>query len=66
MTDHSEAVRQARATYDAARKALFDAIHAAIDAKIGPSQIARDSNFTREYITKIGKAEKARREVEQS
>lgn len=53
MTDHSKAVKEARAAYDAARQTLFAAIRASLDAGNGPSQVARDSDFTREYIAKI-------------
>lgn len=50
---HDQAIRDARAAYDKARTALFDAIHAALDDNEGPSKIARASGFTREYIAKI-------------
>jgi DNA-binding phage protein len=53
MTDHSEAVRQTHADSVAARKAFFAAIRAALAAGVTVSQVARDSGFTREYITKI-------------
>jgi len=53
VSDHSDEMQRAKARYDRARKALFDAIRAALAAGIGPSQIARDSGFTREYIAKI-------------
>jgi DNA-binding phage protein len=69
----SQRLRTARATYnkreqalEQARVALIAEIIAASDAEVGPSQIARDSGFTREYIAKILKAEKLRREAEQS
>lgn len=47
------AVRDARARYDAVRRELFVAIRAALSGGVGPSQIARESNFTREYVAKI-------------
>ena len=53
MTDHSEALKRTRAASIAARKARFAAIRAALDAGVSVSQVARDSGFTREYITKI-------------
>jgi len=53
MTDHDQAIAQARATYDKARVRLFTAIRAALADGVGPSQIARHSKFTREYIAKI-------------
>ena len=52
-TDHGVAIRAAKTAYDDARTALFAAIQAALDAGEGPSAIARDSGFTREYIAKI-------------
>jgi hypothetical protein len=52
-TDHGAEIRAARATYDAARTALFKAIRAALADDIGPSAIARDSKFTREYVARI-------------
>ncbi|WP_231390430.1 hypothetical protein [Nocardia sp. CNY236] len=53
MTDHGPAIRAKRAAYDAARAELFAEIRAALADNVGPSAIARDSNFTREYIGKI-------------
>ncbi|WP_123471901.1 hypothetical protein [Streptomyces sp. CEV 2-1] len=49
----SAAVEKARATYDEARSELFTAIQAALDGGVGPSELARRSKFTREYIAKI-------------
>ncbi|MDQ0904147.1 hypothetical protein ACKI16_30335 [Streptomyces scabiei] len=51
--DLSAAVERARATYDKARSELFDAIKTALAAGVGPSELARRSKFTREYIAKI-------------
>jgi hypothetical protein len=51
--DHDKAIRQARAAYDEARSTLFAAIRAALTDGVGPSRIARHSDFTREYIAKI-------------
>jgi hypothetical protein len=53
MTDHDKAIEQARAAYDKARAHLFATIKAALDDGVGPSQIARKSQYTREYIAKI-------------
>lgn len=53
MTDHDKAIEQARATYDKARTRLFATIRDALGDDVGPSQIARKSGFTREYIAKI-------------
>ncbi len=53
QTQHREAVREAKAAYDKARTAFFTAIKQALTAGIGPSDLARDSGFTREYIAKI-------------
>ncbi|MDR3082115.1 MAG: hypothetical protein LBV60_14525 [Streptomyces sp.] len=53
MTDHSQRIQKARASYDKARTALFRAIQEALADDVGPSQIARDSGFTREYVAKI-------------
>lgn len=52
-TDHGQSIKQARARYEDSRAALFAAIRAALADGVGPSQIARDSGFTREYIAKI-------------
>ena len=56
-------IRRARAEYDRARARLFGQIRAAITEgaglpdgqrrKLGPSAIARASEFTREYITQL-------------
>ncbi|MBC9730974.1 hypothetical protein H8R17_41795 [Streptomyces sp. TRM68367] len=51
--DPREEIRRAKTAYDEARKKLFATIKAALAEGIGPSTIARDSGFTREYITKI-------------
>ncbi|MEV5944619.1 hypothetical protein [Streptomyces sp. NPDC051994] len=53
MTDHSQRIQKARVSYDKARTALFQAIQEALADNVGPSQIARDSGFTREYVAKI-------------
>lgn len=53
MTDHSQRIQKARANYDKARAALFQTIRDALADDVGPSQIARDSSFTREYVAKI-------------
>lgn len=53
MTDHSQRIQKARAAYDKARAALFQTIRDALADEVGPSQIARDSGFTREYVAKI-------------
>lgn len=53
MTDHDKAIEQARAAYDKARARLFATIRDALADDVGPSQIARKSKFTREYIAKI-------------
>ncbi|WP_280186494.1 MULTISPECIES: hypothetical protein [Nocardia] len=45
--------RAARAAYDQARAELFATIRAALDDGVGPSAIARYSDFTREYIARI-------------
>lgn len=60
-TDHDKAIEQARNAYDEARTQLFATIRAALADGVGPSQIARKSQFTREYIAKIrdGKGPKA-------
>ncbi|MFD0366346.1 hypothetical protein ACFQZZ_33355 [Nocardia sp. GCM10030253] len=52
-TDHSAAIRAAREKYDEARAGLFAEIRAALQDDVGPSAIARDSGFTREYVAKI-------------
>ncbi|CAM5327273.1 hypothetical protein [Streptomyces griseus] len=52
-TDHDAEITRLRAAYDEARARLFAGIQAALDDKVGPSQIARSSKFTREYIAKI-------------
>lgn len=52
-TDHAAAIRAARAAYDQARSELFATIRAALDDGVGPSAIARYSDFTREYISRI-------------
>ena len=52
-TDHGQSIQQARTRYEDSRAALFAAIRAALADGVGPSQIARDSGFTREYIAKI-------------
>jgi DNA-binding phage protein len=52
-TDHGAAIRAARAAYDQARAALFAAIRDALAADVGPNAIARDSQFSREYIARI-------------
>lgn len=52
-TDHEKAITKARAEYDRARTKLFAAIRAALDDGVGPSAIARQSKFTREYVAKI-------------
>jgi hypothetical protein len=55
VTDYSQRLKRARAAYDRARSALFAEIKEALEAEDGPtvSQIARDADFTREYIAKI-------------
>lgn len=53
MTDHSQRIQKARASYDKARAVLFQTIGDALADGVGPSQIARDSGFTREYVAKI-------------
>jgi hypothetical protein len=55
MTDYSQRISRARAAYNKARESLFKEIKDALAAEDGPtvSQIARDSEFTREYVTKI-------------
>ncbi|MFE7802179.1 hypothetical protein [Nocardia sp. NPDC057440] len=52
-TDHGAAIRAAREHYDTARAELFAKIRAALLDDLGPSAIARDSGFTREYVAKI-------------
>lgn len=49
----SQAVEAARADYDKARALLFKAIRSALAGGLGPSELARRSKFTREYIAKI-------------
>ncbi|MFB7341214.1 hypothetical protein [Streptomyces hydrogenans] len=51
--DFGAAVEKARAAYDTARAELFAAIKEGLDAGLGPSELARRSKFTREYIAKI-------------
>lgn len=64
QTDHAAVIRAARAAYDKARGELFEAIEAALRDGVGPSAIARYSEFTREYIARIrdGKGPKGRRD----
>ncbi|GAB2683249.1 hypothetical protein [Nocardia goodfellowii] len=50
---HRDAVRAAREAYDKARAELFSAIRAALEHGVGISAIARDADFSREYIAKI-------------
>ncbi|WP_228567100.1 hypothetical protein [Nocardia sp. SYP-A9097] len=52
-TGHGPALRAKRAAYDLARAKLFAEISAALADGEGPSSIARESGFTREYIAKI-------------
>ncbi|UAK36155.1 hypothetical protein K8O92_33295 (plasmid) [Nocardia asteroides] len=52
-TDHGAAIRAARAAFDEARAKLFAAIRAALDDGVGPNAIARESQFSREYIARI-------------
>jgi len=47
------AIVDARAEMDESYAALMVAIKAALDDGVGPSQIARKSQYTREYIAKI-------------
>lgn len=51
--EHRVAIRAAREAYDRARTELFAAIRAALDAGVGVSAIARDADFSREYISRI-------------
>ncbi|MFI9538300.1 hypothetical protein ACIG56_34345 [Nocardia fusca] len=53
QNEHRAAVRAAREAYDNARVELFAAIRAALDAGVGVSAIARDADFSREYISRI-------------
>ncbi|MFG2977737.1 hypothetical protein ACGFYY_32695 [Streptomyces sp. NPDC048331] len=46
-------VRQAKAKYDEARSVFFAAIKKALGLGVRPSELGRDSGFTREYIAKI-------------
>ncbi|MGW0647953.1 hypothetical protein ACWD4T_03975 [Streptomyces umbrinus] len=48
-----EAVREAKKAYDQARSTFFEAIKKALAVGVGPSDLSRDSGFTREYIAKI-------------
>ncbi|MFJ5680286.1 hypothetical protein [Streptomyces sp. NPDC093097] len=48
-----EVVREAKAAYDQARSHFFDAIKQALAVGVGPSDLSRDSGFTREYVAKI-------------
>ncbi|MCX4451668.1 hypothetical protein [Streptomyces sp. NBC_01789] len=48
-----QAVREARADYDEARSRLFNRIKDALAEGVGPSDLSRDSKFTREYVAKI-------------
>ena len=43
----------ARERYEASREALFALIRQALDEGAGPSEMARDAGFTREYVAKI-------------
>ncbi|WP_282779133.1 MULTISPECIES: hypothetical protein [unclassified Nocardia] len=52
-TGHGPALRAKREAYDTARAELLAEIKAALDDGEGPSAIARDTKFTREYIAKI-------------
>ena len=51
--EHAERIRKARTSYDRARNALFREIKAALDAGVGPSEVARSSGYTREYVARI-------------
>lgn len=51
--EHRVALRAARDAYDRARADLFAAIVAALDAGVGVSAVARDADFSREYISRI-------------
>ncbi|WP_432003970.1 hypothetical protein [Streptomyces sioyaensis] len=53
QSEAREAVRQAKSAYDQGRLAFFDAIKKALAVGVGPSDLSRDSGFTREYIAKI-------------
>ncbi|WP_433527742.1 hypothetical protein ACQPZ2_44185 (plasmid) [Nocardia pseudovaccinii] len=53
QTDHAAAIRAARQAYDQARATLFTAIRAALGDGVGPNAIARESQFSREYIARI-------------
>lgn len=55
MTDYSQRLKRARTAYDRSRSILFKEIKDALEADDGPtiSQIARDTDFTREYIARI-------------
>jgi len=49
----ADLIERERKRYDASRKRLFDLIRQALSEGAGPSEIARRSGFTREYIAKI-------------
>ncbi|MBF6163048.1 hypothetical protein IU421_30350 [Nocardia cyriacigeorgica] len=51
--EHRVAIRAAREAYDRARADLFAAIRAGLEAGVGVSAIARDADFSREYISRI-------------
>ena len=53
MTDHDQVLQRLRRRHDTAYSALMAAIQAALADGIGPSQIAKSSGYTREYIAKI-------------
>ncbi|WP_331725512.1 hypothetical protein OG596_38255 (plasmid) [Streptomyces sp. NBC_01102] len=53
QSEAREAVRDAKVAYDQARSAFFGAIKKALAAGVGPSDLSRDSGFTREYVAKI-------------
>ncbi|MFC9898514.1 hypothetical protein ACFVMC_32890 [Nocardia sp. NPDC127579] len=53
QNEYRAGVRAAREAYDNARVELFTSIRAALDHGVGISAIARDADFSREYIAKI-------------
>ena len=56
--------RRTKATYEAARADLISLIFDAQEEGSGPSEIARATGFTREWVGKVIAAEKKRRGIE--
>jgi hypothetical protein len=63
MKQSAARFRRTKSAYETARADLYSLIFDADEEDCGPSEIARASGFTREWVSKVIAAEKKRRGI---